>query len=49
MFSVFIAPFFIFSFIAWIDYYFDLHSCNPMKPKQFPGDGRIHYTFEPVD
>ncbi|XP_027206188.1 NADH:ubiquinone oxidoreductase subunit ASHI [Dermatophagoides pteronyssinus] len=49
MFAIFLSPFIIIAIIQWIDYYFDLHTANPMKPKQLPGDGRVHYTFEPLD
>ncbi|KAI1301226.1 NADH dehydrogenase [ubiquinone] 1 beta subcomplex subunit 8, mitochondrial [Halotydeus destructor] len=30
-------------------HYFDIRIVQPMKPKQFPGPGKIHYSFEPLD
>jgi len=30
-------------------YFIDSPHFNPVLPKQFPGDGKKHYTFEPVD
>jgi len=35
--------------LALIDDYFDLRNVWPLKPKQFPTPGVIHYTFEPLD
>lgn len=45
---VFLASFGSFAVIGWIDRYLDLHTGNPIKPKQYPADGK-HYTFEPLD
>jgi len=35
--------------MAAISIYYDLRICQPMKPKQYPGPGKVHYTFEPLD
>jgi NADH dehydrogenase (ubiquinone) 1 beta subcomplex subunit 8 len=35
--------------IVYVFNYFDIRICQPVKPKQYPGPGKIHYTFEPLD
>ncbi|UXI15349.1 hypothetical protein NH340_JMT01292 [Sarcoptes scabiei] len=44
-----IAPFAFVILIHVIDVVFDLHSANPTKPKHYYGDGKVHYSFEPLD
>ena len=35
--------------LVFVGDYFDLYILNPTKPKQYPGPGKEHYTFEPLD
>jgi NADH dehydrogenase (ubiquinone) 1 beta subcomplex subunit 8 len=46
MFIVSQATLVILFFAAW---FFDIRIVPNMKPKQFPGPGKVHYTFEPLD
>lgn len=32
-----------FSLYYWLE---DKHMYRPVSPKQYPGDGKVHYTFE---
>jgi NADH dehydrogenase (ubiquinone) 1 beta subcomplex subunit 8 len=44
--------FFLFLAIPSVIYYitllYDIRICQPVKPKQYPGPGKVHYTFEPA-
>lgn len=44
----FIGMMTVFYVIYEIFEYFDLRICQQVKPKQFPGPGKVHYTFEPA-
>jgi len=50
-FPVMLGSFLTFVFGSFAIYYFtlDYPHFNPALPKGLPGDGRKHYTFEPVD
>jgi len=49
MITGFFAFVFGFSAIMCFGFYYDIRIVQPMKPKQYPGPGKIHYTFEPAE
>jgi len=49
MVATFLGAFSLFFLASFADYYFDLRNAYPLKPKQYPKAGVVHYTFEPLD
>jgi len=47
MFCQFLSWVLGFCMIAQVSNYFELRIEQTMKPKQWPGPGKVHYTFEP--
>lgn len=35
--------------LVYLCEYYDLKIMDHQKPKQYPGPGKVHYTFEPLD